>query len=344
MSGFNKAELLEEVKDWHQMLKKYQVPDTQKAIIQIANSYGIFIGIWILQFYLFDLSVFWVIGLAMLNGLLLGRIFIIQHDCGHKSFLHSRTANDVIGMISSLFTFIPYKYWAANHNFHHAHNGQIEYSDIGDIECLTVDQYAALPLWGKLKYRIYRHPLYLFTIGGFFYVTVYNRFAFLKEGVFAKVRHSVTWANIFYAVLYISLGAVIGFKAFFVVQMINLFFFGSYALWFFYIQHQYETVYKSTQDNWNYVVSALKGSTYYDLPAILHWLTGNIGYHHIHHLSPAIPNYHLKACNLEYPVFEKHTNKVGFLEGFKCVFANLYDDRAGKMISFAEYRRRKKVA
>ena len=158
------------------------------------------------------------------------------------------------------------------------------------------------------------------------------------------MKDTVTWANVFYALIYFTLGYLIGFKAFLIVQMINLFFFGTYALWFFYIQHQYETVYKSTKDNWNYVVSALKGSTYYDLPAVLHWLTGNIGYHHIHHLSPAIPNYNLKACNEEFPVFEKYTNKVGLWEGFNSVFANLYDEEEGKMISFAEYRRRKKVA
>jgi omega-6 fatty acid desaturase (delta-12 desaturase) len=163
----------------------------------------------------------------------------------------------------------------------------------------------------------------------------------LKEGVFAKVKHSVKWANVFYAILYVGLGFLIGFEDFFVVQLVNLFFFGTYALWFFYIQHQYETVYKSSKENWNYVVSALKGSTYYDLPFFLHWLTGNIGYHHIHHLSPAIPNYNLKACNEANPVFEKYTNKVTFWKGFSSVFANLYDAEAGKMISFGEYRRRK---
>lgn len=342
MSGFNGAELLEEVKDWHNMIKKYQVPDTKKAIIQVVNSYGIFIALWILQFYLYNHSIFWVIGLAILNGFLLGRIFIIQHDCGHKSFFRSRSANDVIGTISSFFTFIPYKYWAANHNFHHAHNGQIEHSGVGDIECLTVEQYSQLSLVNKIKYRIYRHPLYLFTIGGFFYVAIYNRFAFLKEGVFAKVKNTVKWANVFYAIIYLGLGYLIGFEDFFIVQLVNLFFFGTYALWFFYIQHQYETVYKSSKDNWNYVVSALKGSTYYDLPFFLHWLTGNIGYHHIHHLSPSIPNYNLKACNEAFPVFEKYTNKITFWQGFSSVFANLYDAKAGKMISFGEYRRRKK--
>jgi omega-6 fatty acid desaturase (delta-12 desaturase) len=343
MSNFNKEELLEQVKDWHNMLKAYQVPDTKKAVIQMITSYGPFLALWVAQFYLYHISVWAVVGIAVLNGFLLGRIFIIQHDCGHKSFLKSQLANDIIGTINSFFTFIPYKYWAVNHNFHHNHNGQLEYSDIGDIECLTVEQYAALSWFGKLRYRVYRHPLYLFTIGGFIYVTLYNRFAFLKEGVFATARRTVKWANLFYALVYFGLGYIIGFEAFAVVQLINLLFFGSYALWFFYIQHQYEAIYKSSKDNWNYVVSALKGSTYYDLPAIGHWLTGNIGYHHIHHLSPAIPNYNLKACNQAFPVFEQNTNKISLWQSFKTVFANLYDEQSEKMISFRAYRLMKRT-
>lgn len=342
MTEFNKEELLNDLKDWHKMIKKYQVPNTKKAVIQIINSYGLFIGLWILQFVLFKYSVGWSILIGALNGLVLGRIFIIQHDCGHRSFTKSKKANDIIGTISSYFTFIPYKYWATGHDFHHAHNGQLEHSGVGDVECLTTEEYAKLGWKAKIRYRVYRNPFYLFTIGGLIYVTVYNRFAFMRQGSFEKVWKSVRWTNLFYAILYLTVGYFIGYKVFFAVQLINLFFFGTYALWFFYIQHQYEAAYKSSKENWNYVVSALKGSTYYDLPFFLHWLSGNIGYHHIHHLSPSIPNYNLEACNREYPVFEKHTNKITFWQSFKCVFANLWDEQDQKMISFREYRKYKK--
>ncbi len=340
MTSFNKEEMLEDLKDWHLKLKQFQVPNTGKAIIQIVNSFTIFVSLWILQFYLLEKSLILTIVIGILNGLILGRIFIIQHDCGHKSFTKNRVFNDILGTICSFCTFIPYKYWAKSHDFHHAHNGQLEVSDIGDVQCLTAEAYSKLTTGAKIRYRVYRNPLYLFTIGGFIYIMLYNRFDFIKDKNFDSVRKSVTLSNIFFILGYVMMAYLIGFKAFFAVQLINLFFFGTYALWFFYIQHQYENIYKSYASNWNYVVSALKGSTFYDLPRIGHWLTGNIGYHHIHHLSPAIPNYNLRACNLAHPVFAKHTHKLTILESFKCVYANLWDEETEEMISFKEYRKR----
>ena len=343
MNAFNKEQLLDDLKNWNVTLKKYQIPSTKKAIIQIANSFSFYLVLLALQFYLFDKSALFSIGLAILNGFILGRIFIIQHDCGHRSFTKHQTFNDIIGTICSVCTFIPYQYWAKSHSFHHAHNGQLEYSDIGDIECLTTDQYAALTIKQKIWYRIYRNPFYLFTIGGFIYVVVYNRFAFLKSDYFKKVKKSVTISNVMFIAVYAFFAWLVGPTRFLVVQFVNLLFFGTYALWFFYIQHQYEHIYKSGKDNWNYVVSAIKGSTYYNLPGVFHWLTGNIGYHHIHHLSPAIPNYNLPACHRENPVFEKHANVITFWESLKTVQANLWDAQKQKMVSFSEYRKAKKA-
>jgi omega-6 fatty acid desaturase (delta-12 desaturase) len=334
--------LLNDFKDWQEKVKKYQIPNTKKAIVQIVNSFGFFIALWVLQYFLLDISVLLVIAIALLNGFLLGRVFIIQHDCGHTSFTKSRKANNIIGTICSFCTIIPYKYWARSHNFHHAHNAQLEYSDIGDIECLSTEQYDQLTWGRKLWYRIYRSPLYLFTIGGFIYVVLYNRFAFMKEGYFKNVHKSVTWSNLLFVALYALLTYLLSHK-FLVVQLINLFFFGTYALWFFYIQHQYEHIYKSTKDNWDYVVSAIRGSTFYNLPQIGHWLTGNIGYHHIHHLSPIIPNYNLKACFMENEMFQKHANYLSLKQSFYTIFANLWDEERQKMVSFSEHSRYKKM-
>ena len=344
MNSFNKEQLLEDLKNWNTTLKKYQIPSTKKAIIQIANSFSFYLALLALQFYLFDKSVLFSIALAILNGFLLGRIFIIQHDCGHRSFTKNQTVNDIIGTVCSVLTFIPYKYWAKSHSFHHAHNGQLEYSDIGDIECLTTDQYAALNLKQKIWYRIYRNPLYLFTIGGFIYVVLYNRFAFLKTDYFKNVKKSVTISNVMFIGLYAIFAYLLGPSRFLIVQFVNLLFFGTYALWFFYIQHQYEDIYKSGKDNWNYVLSAIKGSTYYKLPRVFHWLTGNIGYHHIHHLAPTIPNYNLPSCHKENPIFEKHANVMNFWESLKTVQANLWDAQKQKMVSFSEYKRNRKLA
>jgi omega-6 fatty acid desaturase (delta-12 desaturase) len=214
---------------------------------------------------------------------------------------------------------------------------------VGDVEVLTTEQYNALSTWGKVRYRIYRSPFYLFTIGGFVYVVLYNRFAFLREGGFAKVRKSVTISNVVFVLLYGVLAYFLGWQKFLLVQFINLFFFGTYALWFFYIQHQYENIYKNSKENWNYVLSAVKGSTYYRLPKVFDWLTGNIGYHHIHHLCPTIPNYNLSKCHRNTPLFDKHVNTLTFWESLKTVRANLWDAQEMRMISFGENTRRRKL-
>ncbi|MCU0328449.1 MAG: fatty acid desaturase [Chitinophagales bacterium] len=334
--------VLRELSNWHTMLKKYQKPNTKIAIRQTLLSLSLFISVWSLQYYLLHFSFWWVALVGVLNGLFLGRIFIIQHDCGHKSYTQHQWLNDIIGTLCSITTIIPYKYWAKNHDYHHAHNGQLETSGIGDVECLSVSEYKNLSLMKKIRYRIYRSPFYLFTIGGFIYVAIYNRFAFLRSGYFEKVKNNVTWNNLFFTAVYIGLCLLLEWDKFLIVQGVNLFFFGTYALWFFYIQHQYEDVYKRSKENWNYVLSAIRGSTFYDIPRVFHWLTGNIGYHHIHHLCPSIPNYFLPLAAKENPAFQRYAVKLTFLESLKTIYANLWDEENNKMISFGTYRKLKK--
>jgi len=344
MKHVNTQQILDDLKNWQSMVKKYQIPSTKEAIIQLANSFSFYVALLALQFYLYDKSFFWSALVAILNGFILSRIFIIQHDCGHSSFLKSKKANTIIGTICSICTLIPYKYWAKNHGFHHAHNGQLEVSDIGDVDCMTVEEYANADWKTKVYYRIYRNPFYLFTIGGFIYVVIYNRFAFANLSYFKKVKNNVNISNALFLITYAVAAYLLGPKRFLVVQFTNLFFFGIYALWFFYIQHQYEFIYKSSKENWNYVVAAIKGTTYYKLPKLFHWLSGNIGYHHIHHLSSSIPNYNLRKCHIENPILVKHTNTITFLQSLKTIHSNLWDEEQGKMISFKEYKRRKRFA
>ena len=338
----------QELKDWHKLLKEYQIPDTKKALFHTALTFLMYGSVWVLQYWLLanDYSFWWVLAISIFNGVALGRVFIIQHDCGHKSFTPKKWLNDTIGTICSFITIIPYKYWAKSHDFHHAHNGQLETSDIGDFECLTTEQYAALSVKKKIRYRVYRSPAYILTLGGIIYVAIFNRFRFLKSEYFEKVKNNVTVNNFLFISAYVLLAFGLSFvsdwKNFFIVQFANLFVFGTMALWFFYVQHQYEEVYKEGKENWNYLLSAIRGSTFYQLPRFMHFMTGNIGYHHIHHLCPSIPFYNLRKCSIENPIFQKYCIPLTVTQSFKAIFANMWDEDSKKMISFGEFKAKMK--
>lgn len=338
-------EIKKALKDWPQRVKAYQVPNIKKAVTQICNSFLPFIGLWILMYFSIDISYWLTIGLGFLNAFFLVRIFIIQHDCGHQSFFKSRKVNNIIGQVCSYFSLIPYKYWARSHSFHHAHNGQLENRDIGDLTTLTVNEYKALSGWGRFKYRIYRSPLIMFCIGPVYYLTIHSRIPSRNEimKAWTKERKALWRNNIGLAIIYIAMGFLVGWKKFLLVQAPIIVFFGIIAIWFFYVQHQHEENYKQWKENWEYLLSAIRGSSYYKLPKVLNWLTGNIGFHHIHHLSSLIPNYNLERCNRENPIFEKYVTILTFKESLKCAFYKLWDEEREKMITFREFYRMEKL-
>lgn len=327
--------------NWQQIVKKYQVPNTKIAVWQMITSFLPFIGLWALMYYSLSVSYWLTLGLALVNAFFLVRIFIIQHDCGHQSFTKSRKMNDIIGFICSGLSLIPYKYWAKSHNFHHGHNGRLEADirDIGDMPTLTVEEFRKLPTLQKLAYRIFRAPLVLLFVGGVYYVLIHNRFALIKEKGFEVAKKSLIWNNLFmitvYAVCIFAFGAVNFLK----VQLPIVMLFGVMAFFAFYIQHQHEEAHKQWKEEWNYVLAALKGSTYWKLPKVFQWLTGNIGLHHIHHLSSLIPNYNLQKCKDENPILQEHITIVSFTDSMKYFFNKLWDEQQQRMITFKEYRR-----
>jgi len=327
------------LQNWQELVKEYQVPNTNKAIIQILNSFLPFIAIWVIMYWSLSVSYWLTLLLGFINAFFLVRIFIIQHDCGHQSFLKSRKWNNTIGFICSFISLIPYKYWARSHNFHHAHNGMLEFRDIGDIDLLTVKEYQALSKWGQLKYRLYRTPLVMFLIGPLYYLLIHNRLPKIKLKGWDKVRQSLKWNNVYLVLFYIALGFLLGWKKFLLVQVPIIVFFAVIAIWFFYVQHQHEESYKQWKENWEYLLSAIKGSTYYKLPKPIMWLTGNIGFHHIHHLSSLIPNYNLEKCNKDFPIFEKYVTTLSFRSSLKCMFNKLWDEDSQRMITFKEYKK-----
>lgn len=326
------------------IVKAYQLPDTKKAVIQILNSFLPFVAIWIAMYLLIDVSFWATLALAFVNAFFLVRIFIIQHDCGHQSFTANRKVNDIIGEICSIISFMPYRYWAKSHNFHHGHNGILwEHRDIGDINLLTVNEFKNLSRFQKIRYGIFRSAPVLFLIGPAWYLLIQNRFPVIRLKGWEHAHKALLKHNLILAAFYVGLIWVLGFEAFLMVHLPILLFFAVIAVWFFYVQHQHETTYKQWKDKWEYIRAAVQGSTFYNLPKLMHWLTGNIGYHHIHHLNPLVPNYELARCHHENPVFDQVANKITFWQSLRCVFNKLWDEEQERMISFREYLRRRRL-
>jgi acyl-lipid omega-6 desaturase (Delta-12 desaturase) len=326
-----------------QIVKSYQIPNFKKATIQIINSFLPFIAIWVAMYLLVDVSVWITLGLAVVNGFFLVRIFIIQHDCGHQSFTPSRKMNNIVGYICSLLSFIPYRYWAKSHNYHHGHNGLLfEHRDIGDIVLLTVNEFKALNWFSKLRYRLYRTPFVMFILGPLYYILILQRLPVINLKGWEHARNSLIRNNLALLAVHIGLIWFLGLKAFLLVHLPIVVCFGIVAIWFFYVQHQHELTYKQWRDKWDYVRAAVQGSTYYKLPKFIHWLTGNIGYHHIHHLNPLVPNYELERCHRENPILDELANKITFRQSLKCMLSKLWDEEQQRMISFTEYLRRYK--
>ncbi len=331
------------LKNWRSIVKKYQIPSTKKAVSQILSTFLPFLGLWVLMYFSLHWSIWITLGLAVVNAFFMVRIFIIQHDCGHHAFLKSKRWNEAIGVVCSFFTSIPFKYWAKVHNFHHSHSGQLDYRDIGDIKLLTVQEYKELSRWGRFKYRAWRSPIVLFLIAPAVYMAFSNRYPIFKLKGWGDIRRSQILSNILILSVYVGLALLVGWKKFLIIHATIILLFAIIAFWFFYVQHQHEEAYKQWKPNWNFLVASIKGSTYYKLPKLFNWLTGNIGVHHIHHLAPRIPNYNLMKCARENPVFQKYTTIITFRESLNCVFNKLWDEQMQKMISFREFYRREQL-
>jgi len=326
------------------LVKAYQLPDTRKAVIQMFNSFLPFVAIWVAMYLLLDVSIWLTLALAVVNGFFLVRIFIIQHDCGHQSFTKNKRANDIIGEICGLVSFMPYRYWAKSHNYHHGHNGLLhEHRDIGDIELLTVVEFKALSRMKKIRYLLFRSFPVLFVIGPAWYLLIQNRLPLIRLKGWEHAHRALIKHNLMLVGLHVGLILLLGYKAFLLVHLPILLVFALVAVWFFYVQHQHETAYKEWKDKWDYIRAAVQGSTYYTLPRMFHWLTGNIGYHHIHHLNPLVPNYQLARCHHENPVMDKVANKITFIQSLQCIFHKFWDEDQERMITVREYMRRRRV-
>ena len=320
---------------WSVTLARYKRPNRLISSWQIINSLLPFCGLW----YLMYLSTFWSYWLTLVLAVpaagLLVRIFIIQHDCGHHSFFRTRRANDLLGNFCSIFTLTPYHLWKRSHSRHHSTSGDLNHRGNGDVCVLTVNEYLRRSRIGRLRYRVYRHPLFLFLFGASFLFVVRQRFTTGIPRTWRRERASVHATNLGILAMLGLAWCTIGLPAFFLIHGPIVVLAAAIGAWLFFVQHQYEDAYWQPHEAWDFTRSALEGSSYYRLPRVLQWFTGNIGFHHIHHLDSRIPNYNLAACHAAEPVFSQAAT-LGIRDSLRCTSLKLWDERRQRMVTFAD--------
>lgn len=324
---------------WRLVVAKYRRPCVVRAAWQLANTavpYGL---CWYLMYHTLQFSWWLTIPLAILAGALLVRIFIIFHDCGHGSFFRSRRANDIVGFITGLLTFSPYHHWRWQHAIHHGTAGDLDRRGMGDIWTMTVREYEQSSRWKQLAYRLARNPFVLFVLAPFFVFVIQQRFACRTAG--PRERRSVWWMNLALLGTAALLGWIFEIAPYLLIQGTVLMVAGAAGVWMFYVQHQFEDAYWERSENWDYVAAALRGSSYYKLPKTLQWFSGNIGFHHIHHLSPHIPNYRLQQCHEAEPLFQQ-VRPITLTASIKSVALRLWDEKSRKLIGYARLRQLRK--
>lgn len=316
---------------WQQAVKKYQGASVQHSLWQVFNTLIPYFILWYLMYRSLEISYWLTLALTIPAVGFYTRTFIIFHDCGHGSFFRSKKANTIIGYLTGVITFTPYHQWRHDHAIHHATAGDLDRRGTGDVLTLTVDEYLELPFWKRLGYRLYRNPFVLLLLGPPLMFTIGYRFSHPTAG--RRERASVYWTNLALLAIVVGLSWAIGIKAYLMVQLPIIIIASSVGVWLFYVQHNFEGAYWVRHDEWDYAKAGLRGSSYYKLPKILQWFTGNIGFHHIHHLSPRIPNYYLERCQKENSIFQQ-VKPLTFISSLKSMNLRLWDEQGRRLVGY----------
>ena len=301
----------------------------------MVNTLVPYVGLWYLMYLSLAVSYWLVVPLVILMAGFQVRVFIIHHDCGHGSYFKSQKANDVWGFITGVLTFTPYYLWRWEHAVHHASSGDLDRRGTGDVWTLTVQEYLEASRWKRFAYRLARNPFILFVIAPLFLFLVKHRFAPARAA--ERERRSVAWTNLALLGVAVFMSMIFGLKAYLLIQVSIIAIAGSAGVWLFYVQHQFEGVYWERQNNWDYVTASLQGSSFYKLPKVMQWFSGNIGFHHIHHLSARIPNYNLERCHKAEPLFQT-VKPITLFASFKSFTFRLWDEQRHKLVGYSHLR------
>lgn len=316
---------------WIKIVKKYNRPSLVKSWWQLTGNLFLYSFAWFLMYESLSISWWLTFGLSIPAAGVLVRLFIIYHDCGHGSFFRSGWLNDATGLFIGVLTFTPYYSWTRQHAIHHDTAGNLDKRGSGDVWTMTVSEYQNSSRWVRIQYHFYRHPITMFGIGAFWVFVIGNRFT--KRHMDRKGRLGVYITNVSLILFAIGMSLLIGIKAFLLIQMPVIILAGIFGFWLFYVQHQFDPSYWERNDDWDYKLAALEGSSFYKLPRILQYFSGNIGFHHIHHLSPLIPNYNLSACHRDNTIFNT-IKPLTVKASLGTLKFRLWDEKSRRMVKF----------
>jgi acyl-lipid omega-6 desaturase (Delta-12 desaturase) len=321
---------------WLDALAPYTQPRLARSLLDLATAVVPYLALSVLMYEALDVSYLLVLLIAVPAAGFLVRTFILFHDCSHGSLLGSKRANIWLGTVLGLLVYSPFLRWRHDHAIHHATSGDLDRRGGGDVRTLTVREYAALPSRSRLGYRLFRNPLVMFGFGPIVALVVGPRL--VSRSARPRLRRSVIWTNIALAVLVGALCWLIGWRDYLLVQAPTVLLAGSAGIWLFYVQHQFEDAYWESAGDWSYADAALRGSSYLKLPKALQFFSGNIGLHHVHHLSARIPNYNLQRAHDENPIFHG-VPVLSLADGLRAVRYKLWDEDSGRLVTFSEARR-----
>ncbi len=320
---------------WSEALEPYSQPHLGRSMAGLATSVVPYVALTVAMYMTLGVSYWVVLALAIPAAGFLLRTYILFHDCTHGSYLSSRRANGILGVALGLIVYAPFANWRHNHVVHHATAGDLDRRGVGDVPTLTVAEYMAKTWGARLGYRLFRNPLVMFGLGPLFALVIGPRL--VSRSMRPRLRRSVIGTNLALAVLVGGLCLLVGWREYLLVQLPTVLLAGSAGVWLFYVQHQFEDTYWQSTDGWSYADAALRGSSYLKLPRVLQFFSGNIGLHHIHHLSARIPNYNLQRAHDENPIFHG-VPTISLWDGLRAVRLKLWDERRRRLVTFAEAR------
>ncbi|MBM7630929.1 fatty acid desaturase [Geomicrobium sediminis] len=325
----------EKQKALKQSVAPYATSNTKVGIFQLVNTLLPFLFVWFLAYQSLSISIWLSLVFSIIAAGFVVRIFIIFHDCTHASFFKNRTWNRIVGNVCGVLTHFPFEKWKHSHAIHHATSGNLDKRGVGDIWVMTIDEYKEASKFERLKYRLYRNPLILFGLGPLYLFLVDNRIN--KQGAKRKEKYNTYLTNVCIVFVYGVMISLIGWQAFLLVQLPIMYLSGVAGIWLFYVQHQFEDSYYENDDEWDFVKAAVDGSSYYKLPKVIQWMTGNIGYHHVHHLSPKVPNYHLEKTHDNIPPLQTATT-ITLKKSLESIRFRLYDEKNQTFVTFKEMK------